>query len=71
MEAEVQLPARNRAYDKNLYERIDLQLRAQGIHRGPGAIKNEWNRRGRAASGIEERKNAKSGQLATSVQHKK
>lgn len=55
-------------HDVRLFELMSRQLRAQGIDRNAGACKNEWNRRGRQASGIDNRKIANPNQMATSIQ---
>ena len=55
-------------HDVRLFELMSRQLRAQGIDRSAGACKNEWNRRGRQASGIDNRKIANPNQMATSIQ---
>ena len=49
---------------------ISNHLIEHGINRTPTAVKNMWNRIGRARSGLDERKN-KSAPLATSMQGKK
>jgi hypothetical protein len=55
-------------HDVRLFELMSRQLAAQGIHRSTGACKNEWNRRGRQLSGIDNRKIANPSQMATSLQ---
>jgi hypothetical protein len=55
-------------HDVRLFQLMSRQLAAQGIHRTPGACKNEWNRRGRQLSGIDNRKFANPSQMATSLQ---
>jgi hypothetical protein len=55
-------------HDMRLFELMSRQLGAQGIHRSAGACKNEWNRRGRQLSGIDNRKIANPSQMATSLQ---
>jgi hypothetical protein len=55
-------------HDVRLFELMSRQLRAQGINRSAGACKNEWNRRGRQASGIDNRKVPNPRQMATSIQ---
>ncbi len=55
-------------HDVRLFELMSRQLQAQGINRSAGACKNEWNRRGRQASGIDNRKIANPSQMATSLQ---
>lgn len=55
-------------HDVRLFELMSHQLAAQGIHRSAGACKNEWNRRGRQLSGIDNRKIANPSQMATSLQ---
>ena len=55
-------------HDVRLFELMSRQLRAQGIDRSAGACKNEWNRRGRQASGIDNRKISNPNQMATSLQ---
>jgi hypothetical protein len=52
------------------WEYISNHLIEHGINRTPTAVKNMWNRIGRARSGLDERKN-KSAPLATSMQGKK
>jgi hypothetical protein len=51
------------------FEEVSARLRAEGIERGFFAVKNYWNRVGRARSGFDERKN-KTAPLATSKQGK-
>jgi hypothetical protein len=51
------------------FEEVSTRLKAEGIERGFFAIKNYWNRTGRARSGFDERKN-KTAPLATSKQGK-
>ena len=52
------------------FAEISQHLIKHGINRTPTAVKNMWNRIGRARSGLDERKN-KSAPLATSMQGKK
>lgn len=55
--------------DVRLFELMSRQLQQQhGIFRSAGACKNEWNRRGRQISGIENRKVPNPNQMATSLQ---
>ena len=62
-------PEEDRLHDVHLYEFMSAQLRQRhGVNRNPGACKNEWNRRLRAFSGIDERKVKNPRKLATSVQ---
>jgi hypothetical protein len=51
------------------FEEVSTRLKAEGIERGFFAVKNYWNRTGRARSGFDERKN-KTAPLATSKQGK-
>lgn len=55
-------------HDVRLFELMSRQLRLQGFERSPGACKNEWNRRGRPTSGIDNRKVPNPKQMATSLQ---
>jgi hypothetical protein len=55
-------------HDVRLFELMSHQLRLQGIDRSAGACKNEWNRRGRQLSGIDNRKVPNPKQMATSLQ---
>jgi hypothetical protein len=58
-----------RLYDTHLFEFISAQLRQRyGISRNPGACKNEWSRRLRSLTGIDERKVKNPDKLATSIQ---
>ena len=38
------------------FEEVSARLKAEGVKRGPLAVKNFWNRKGRARSGFDERK---------------
>jgi hypothetical protein len=51
------------------FQQVSDRLKAEGIGRGFFAVKNYWNRTGRARSGFDERKN-KTAPLATSKQGK-
>lgn len=51
------------------FQQVSDRLKAEGIRRGFFAVKNYWNRTGRARSGFDERKN-KTAPLATSKQGK-
>ena len=51
------------------FEEVSARLKLEGIERGFFAVKNYWNRTGRARSGFDERKN-KTAPLATSKQGK-
>jgi hypothetical protein len=51
------------------FQEVSRRLTAEGIERGFFAVKNYWNRTGRARSGFDERKN-KTAPLATSKQSK-
>jgi hypothetical protein len=56
-------------HDTRLFDLMSRQLQQQyNINRSGGACKNEWNRRGRQISGIDNRKVAKPNQMATSLQ---
>jgi hypothetical protein len=55
-------------HDVRLFELMSRQLALQGIDRSAGACKNEWNRRGRQVSGIDNRKIPNPKQMATSLQ---
>jgi hypothetical protein len=55
-------------HDVRLFELMSCQLSLQGINRSSGACKNEWNRRVRQLSGIDNRKVPNPKQMATSLQ---
>ena len=51
------------------FEEVSARLKAEGVKRGSLAVKNFWNRRGRARSGYDERR-APDGSIMTSKQEK-
>jgi hypothetical protein len=63
-------PSKDLLHDAKLFEYMSSQLaRKYGIHRSGNGCKNEWNRRGREQSGIENRIKTKSrSKMSTSVQ---
>jgi hypothetical protein len=66
--------AKDILHDTKLFEYMSTLLaRKHGIHRSGNGCKNEWNRRGREESGIENRvkTKSKSTSLSTSVQRPK
>ncbi len=60
----------NRLKGETRFKEVASRLQAEGIDRSMIAVKNYWNRTGRARSGFDERKN-KTAPLATSKQGKK
>ncbi|KAK4995900.1 hypothetical protein LTR66_004383 [Elasticomyces elasticus] len=52
---------------QDLWDTISVEMTKQGMNRLPSAVKSTWNRRLRAASGIDEKKRNRPEKMATSL----